>query len=215
MASNNMEKTTSEKNSLTDNLHILLDPDCTQEEAISVYDSWTTYDEDVIGHAYNGHKHALKTVMKLGIGKEARILDVAAGTGLVGTELYEHGYTNIDALDASKELLATAEKKRVYKKLMCLALGEDKLDIDEDTYDVVTCCGCFGYGHIQPNHLNEIVRIAKPGGYVIAVVRRSPPPCDKFCEKLREFIQQLKRNCLVNDFTMENIQTIKMTYLDL
>ena len=34
--------------------------------------------------------------------KDMRILDAAAGTGLVGEQLYKRGYTNLDALDISQ-----------------------------------------------------------------------------------------------------------------
>ncbi|XP_006815166.2 methyltransferase-like protein 27 [Saccoglossus kowalevskii] len=106
----------------------------TEEEALKVYNSWSdTYDQDVLGLGYNAHKYTVNKMLKLVTGKETRILDVAAGTGLVGSELYEYGYTNVDALDPSGESLAIAEKKEVYKKLMCCAVGEDKLDIDEGT----------------------------------------------------------------------------------
>nr|XP_006815166.1 PREDICTED: Williams-Beuren syndrome chromosomal region 27 protein-like [Saccoglossus kowalevskii] len=178
----------------------------TEEEALKVYNSWSdTYDQDVLGLGYNAHKYTVNKMLKLVTGKETRILDVAAGTGLVGSELYEYGYTNVDALDPSGESLAIAEKKEVYKKLMCCAVGEDKLDIDEDSYDVVTACGCFGYNLMQPNHLQKLVRIVKSGGYIIVVTRRSPPPNDVFCGELRECIQQLKRRYLVNDVTIEDI----------
>ena len=50
---------------------------------------------------------------------QIKIIDAGAGTGLAGEELFKLGYTNIDALDISQEMLNEAKKKNVYKKLIC------------------------------------------------------------------------------------------------
>jgi len=41
--------------------------------------------------------------------EEIKIIDVAAGTGLVGVELFKLGFTRIDALDSSQGMLNEAE----------------------------------------------------------------------------------------------------------
>lgn len=46
--------------------------------------------------------------------KSARILDVAAGTGLVGKHLAEKGYKNIDALEPAEKMVEVAREKNVY-----------------------------------------------------------------------------------------------------
>ena len=53
-----------------------------------------------------------------------RIIDAGAGTGLVGEALAKLGYTNMDALDISQEMLDEAEKKKVYTKFICAPLNE-------------------------------------------------------------------------------------------
>lgn len=37
--------------------------------------------------------------------KNARVLDLAAGTGLVGQDLYKEGFTNIDGVGKRKDLI--------------------------------------------------------------------------------------------------------------
>lgn len=41
-----------------------------------------------------------------------------------------------------------------------------------DFYDACVISGAFGEGHIPSNGLYEILRVVKPGGYVINVMRR-------------------------------------------
>ena len=42
---------------------------------------------------------------------EVKVLDVAAGTGIVGKALWDVGFRHITALDFSREMLAVAKKK--------------------------------------------------------------------------------------------------------
>ena len=53
--------------------------------------------------------------LDLRLPREARILDVACGTGIVAEELRPHGYDNIDGLDPVKGYLATAQDKKLYR----------------------------------------------------------------------------------------------------
>ena len=50
-----------------------------------------------------------------GYKNDASILDLGCGTGLVGEHLHRHGYTNIDGLDLSPELLQVAQAKGIYR----------------------------------------------------------------------------------------------------
>ena len=46
-------------------------------------------------------------------------------------QLVRHGFTDIDAVDPSKELLALLEKKQVYKKVICDFLGTNRLPVED------------------------------------------------------------------------------------
>jgi ubiquinone/menaquinone biosynthesis C-methylase UbiE len=43
--------------------------------------------------------------------EDIRILDVACGTGFVGSGLKEHGFKNIIGVDASQKMLEKAQEK--------------------------------------------------------------------------------------------------------
>ena len=95
---------------------------------------------------------------------EIKIIDVAAGTGLAGLELIKLGYTNIDALDGSQEMLNQAKKKNVYQRLICSYLSDQRTsEIETGQYDALTCVNAIGNKHIILNALTEMCRIVSKG----------------------------------------------------
>ena len=53
-----------------------------------------------------------------GDNKNIRILDVAAGTGIVGQVLNQLGFSDVDALDVSEKMLKKAREKNVYRNFI-------------------------------------------------------------------------------------------------
>lgn len=99
-----------------------------------------------------------------GANKNIKILDAGAGTGLIGEMLAKQGYTNVDGLDISQEMLKVAAKKNVYKRLICAPLTEANIeDIQTAEYDVVVCAGTIVYGQVKASALDECVRHVRPG----------------------------------------------------
>lgn len=95
---------------------------------------------------------------------EVKIIDVAAGTGFAGLELIKLGYTNIDALDVSQEMLNQAKKKNVYRRLICSYLSDQRtLEIETGQYDALTCVNAIGNKHIIQNAMTEMCRIVSKG----------------------------------------------------
>merc|ERR1719290_71207 len=98
------------------------------------------------------------------------ILDVAAGTGLVGEELKKVGF-NVDkvtALDMCPDMLEVARKKGVYKDLIQSSFGTTMPHgIKARSYDCVIMCGGFAAGHVPLSSLHTMARICKKGGIVI------------------------------------------------
>ena len=56
-----------------------------------------------------------------------QILDLAAGTGLVGERLYPAGFKCMDANDYSEAMLQELSKKNIYRKSWKAVLGSAKL----------------------------------------------------------------------------------------
>ncbi len=115
----------------------------------------------------------------------ARILDVGAGTGLLGAALAERGFRRLDALDLSPAMLAEAERKGIYRELTEGRLG-DALPYRRGAYDAVVSCGVLTTGHAPASCLEEIVRVTRAGGHVIFTLRSdtTPPGYDEAIEAL-------------------------------
>ncbi|XP_071096668.1 methyltransferase-like protein 27 [Haliotis cracherodii] len=101
--------------------------------------------------------------------KDVYVLDVAAGTGLCADELYHHGFRTMDALDPSSKMLEEAKKKGLYGRYFIEVLGENAIDIENDTYDAVTISGLslMVLKKMPLKAMEELIRIVKPGGYII------------------------------------------------
>jgi len=96
--------------------------------------------------------------------KSVRIIDVGCGTGLVGLELKNSGFTNFEGIDISQEMIDIA-KQRNYSKLFIGSLNSS-LPFDNNDYGAAFCVGVFTHGHVGSDRLEELVRIVKPGGII-------------------------------------------------
>ncbi|XP_046542484.1 uncharacterized protein LOC124252856 [Haliotis rubra] len=101
--------------------------------------------------------------------QDVYILDAAAGTGLCGDKLGSHGFRKIDALEPSEKMLEEAKKKGIYGRYFNVMLGENNVDIESDTYDAVTISGLsiMVMKKLPRKAFEELIRIVKPGGYII------------------------------------------------
>ena len=46
-------------------------------------------------------------------------------------QLFDIGFKNLDAVDASAQMLEVAKNKDIYKRLICDYLGPNRLDIED------------------------------------------------------------------------------------
>ena len=95
---------------------------------------------------------------------EWKIIEVGAGTGLLGLELHELGYNVLHALDISAEMLNEAKKKNVYKKFICASLSDQRIpEIDTGEYDALICVGTLFRGHARSSAFLEMIRMVRIG----------------------------------------------------
>ena len=108
--------------------------------------------------------------------KTARILDVGSGTGLAGENLSELGFSNIDALDYSADMLGIAaarmqNEKPIYKNCLKVDLNQS-LEIKTNTYDAIICTGLFTHAHVGAGCLPELFRILRPNSFFATTVHK-------------------------------------------
>lgn len=101
--------------------------------------------------------------------KDAAILDIGCGTGLTSVLLNQQGYTNIDGLDFSADMLRVAGERKIYGQLIQADLNLP-LNIDSNRYAAAISSGTFTHGHVDAGPLDEIFRILRPGGLLACTI---------------------------------------------
>ncbi len=141
------------------------------EELAERYDQWAKdYDTDLEqDFEWVAPRRAAEVFAKY-VPKNGRVLDAGAGTGLVGKFLSENGYSKLVAMDLSLGMLEEAKKKHVYQEFHQMAMGEP-LGFSADYFDAVVSVGVLTVGHAPANSLDEVIRITRPGGYVVFSLR--------------------------------------------
>lgn len=142
-----------------------------KEEAETVYDDWAAeYDADMVqGMDYVAPVNAANRLVDLAGGDPGPVLDAGCGTGLVGAALAQRSVAMIDGIDLSRGMLEQARARGVYRNLDKADLTR-RLDIADDAYGAAICVGTITDGHVGPEVFDELVRVVRPGGLVVATV---------------------------------------------
>lgn len=141
-------------------------------ELMDAYKDWAAnYENDTVGEfGYVAPLATAKTLNTFAGDTSIRILDAGCGTGLVGQALRDLGYSALDALDYSKDMLGQAAQKNIYGQLIQADLSQP-LSIADNAYDAVVCTGTFTYGHVDATAFDELIRITKPEGHIVFTIR--------------------------------------------
>ena len=140
----------------------------TPEDSVKLYKKWAqTYDKDfALSSSYLSPKKISSFFNKHARKADAPILDVGAGTGLVGECLYKAGNKKIIGIDISSEMLEQAKLKRCYSSLIKADVTK-KIPIKNNYFGSVVSAGTFTHGHVGPEAFDELLRITKPGGLFV------------------------------------------------
>ena len=157
------------------------------EELLKYYQNWTKknkYNQDMVDLKYVAPKETVLVLKKYVFNNKYKILDAGCGTGLVGIELQKNGFSNIDGVDLSQNMLDLVPKG-VYKKIKKIDLNKP-LKFKTNMYDVVMCVGTFTYGHVKPKALNELIRITKNRGIICFTINEGVYEKYGFDNKIKE-----------------------------
>jgi SAM-dependent methyltransferase len=138
------------------------------------YDEWSaTYDADMRAIGYMNSSVAAALTSRYVPAAGARLLDAGCGTGALGELLWAVGYRDLAGIDMSDGMLAAARARNVYRELRNRTLGEP-LDFDDASFHAVTGMGVFAFGGAPPQAFDELIRVTRPGGYLIFNVAQPP-----------------------------------------
>jgi len=140
----------------------------TPYDSIKLYKKWAqTYDEDfAISSNYLSPQKISNFFLEHSKDTDTPILDVGAGTGLVGEFLKVKNKKEIIGIDISSEMLQQAKLKKCYSSLIEADITK-KIPLKENSIGAVVSAGTFTHGHVGPDALDELLRIAKPGGLFV------------------------------------------------
>ena len=129
-----------------------------------LYASWaSTYDNEVQKNGYVTPERVAKALKDIVTNQSEVILDYGCGTGLSGSALQAVGFTNIDGLDVSQEMVTLAEKKSIYKKLTVFD-PSTKIPVHADQYTIITAIGVIGAGAAPLEVFDNLFSLLPPSG---------------------------------------------------
>lgn len=138
------------------------------EDTRKMYDRWSeVYNQDLLSGDYQQPLRCASALQKVRSDRHIKILDVGCGTGLSGIALKDAGYHHIDGCDLSEGMLQKATELELYKRLFACDLNQPPVDALDAQYDAITAVGVFSFGHINPDAVDELLRILKNCGYLI------------------------------------------------
>ncbi len=162
-------------------VHSALNLDGEVESVKAYYAKWAeSYDDDLVDD-YTGSRVIVdllndfldhSTVSQDANMRQLPVADVGCGTGQVGVYLAESGFTAIDGMDLSAEMIEIARQRGVYRELTAdVDLNQPLAEQWRGNYATTLCCGVFTLGHVQPEALQHLVTITRPGGLVLTSTR--------------------------------------------
>ena len=155
----------------------------TDEERRSSYAAWApTYEASQAENQWRApemaagllHRHVVGDHAGFGTpdSKGLRILDVGAGTGLVGAAwraLEPSG--KIVAYDLSPDMLKIAREKKVYDGFIEGRAEEVVAGVKGEVFAGVSCVGSINVGHFGIEVLDEFIKVVAPLGCVVVTLR--------------------------------------------
>ena len=178
----------SEKKSLQDAYAIK-----TPEDSINLYRDWaSSYDSDFAKQ--NDYRSPLEIANyfdKYSNNEDTPILDVGAGTGLIG-EYLKLSSREIDAIDISPEMLYIARLKNCYAKIIEADLTK-RLLIKDNHYGAIVSAGTFTHGHVGPDAFDELLRVTRAGGLFVLTIHYKLYKIAGFDKKLLEIKKSITK----------------------
>ncbi|XP_078489814.1 methyltransferase-like protein 27 [Ciona intestinalis] len=180
-------------------------------EVRKYYNSWANkYDDDVTAMTYRAPDAAVEKAATLLTEEQKKvfnILDLGSGTGLGGVSLRKFGFQGeITALDGAAEMLQLAMAKNIYSDCNEHILTSNQpLPYPDDTFDLIISVGGFGNNMIQPDCLQEVLRVLKPGCYIVLTIRMHSK-CNEYQDCINKELKRLEANGLMQVASREEFR---------
>lgn len=129
-----------------------------------LYDDWAaTYDAEIADNGYATPGRCAAALAEHMADKTVPVLDFGCGTGLSGLALKLAGFTTIDGVDPSGDMLRGAADKDIYRDLSRITPG-DPLGHAPGAYGAIAAIGVIGAGAAPLSVFDMIMDSLAPGG---------------------------------------------------
>ena len=138
------------------------------EAVTAFYRDWAaSYDAEIEENGYATPRRCAEALAGLATDKAAPILDLGCGTGLSGLALRAAGFSVIDGMDVSAEMLAQARARDgIYRTLIETRIGAS-LPVSPGDYGHVNAAGVISTDHAPASTIDEILAILPVGGCLV------------------------------------------------
>lgn len=130
----------------------------------ALYDAWSaSYESEVGENGYATPGRCAAALAAHSLDLAAPVLDFGCGTGLSGLALVRAGFSTIDGLDLSAEMLARARAKGLYRSLALIGPGDAPAHAPGD-YAAIAAIGVIGSGAAPISLFDTLMDGLAPGG---------------------------------------------------
>ncbi len=153
------------------------------------------YDEILLAQVgYVSPTICARTLARFLPGRQEPLMDLGCGTGLAGEALTALGYSHIDGVDFSAEMLAVARARSCYVQLALADLNAGT-NIPAGSYAAAVSVGVFGQ-HVLPEALDHAISIVEAGGLFCFSVNERAFDDYGFRDKVEALSAEGRTTCL-------------------
>jgi ubiquinone/menaquinone biosynthesis C-methylase UbiE len=142
-----------------------------------LFDTQATYwrdtykEKDISGIIYQRRQAAaLRYVDGLSLPRTASVLEIGCGAGFMTAALAKRGFV-IEAIDHAQAMvdltLEHARQKGIVNQISACTGDIHELSYESQSFDLIVALGVVPWLHDFKKALTEIIRVTKPGGYIV------------------------------------------------
>lgn len=169
------------------------------DDVRALYKTWSHSYDSAFSEAQGYQLPREVALAYLSAGGAGPVLDVGAGTGLVGAALHAFNVAPIDGVDLSQEMLDVARMKNHYRSLTVADITKP-LSLLDAPYRGIVSAGTFTLGHVGPEALRNLLDIARTGALFAITVNAQHYARSGFAAAMQAFATE------ISPITMQDVR---------